>query len=71
MEKIIYRNILAEAAKLGFSNSRLADELEISKPTLRSRLIGQFPFTATELRKLSGITGQSIDYLLEEYGAEK
>ena len=67
MKNVVYRNVLIEATRLGYTKSQLAEFLGIARPTLRDRLNGKYPFTSDELIKLKELTGKSIDYLIEEY----
>lgn len=67
VDTFIFRNISAEAARLGDTHEQFAQKIGMAKSTFRDKLRRKRPFTSEELIKLAELTGKSIDYLLEVY----
>jgi len=66
----VYKNILAEAVKLGMTREQMAGKLGVSIQTFRNWISKRNAMPSGKLIELSRITGKSIDYLLEEYDLE-
>lgn len=65
--KIVRTNIEAERGRLGLTKAEFCEVLGISTKTYLAYIRGR-PIPSNVLEKLREVTGQSIDYLLQEAG---
>ena len=62
----MYPNIEAERVRKGMSREELAEKIGISLSTYYNWMTGRTAITSTALKKMAGIFGTTIDYLLVE-----
>lgn len=67
MKNIVYRNIIAEMARNGFSRVQTAEKLGITVSSFRKKLAGITDFKISEVDLLISLFGNNVsyDYLLE------
>ena len=57
-------NIASERVRLGMSQQDLADELEVSRDSVKDREAGRTPIKSTLLISMADIFDCSLDYLM-------
>ena len=63
----MYRNIIAEMARVGMTREEVANKLNLSLPALRKRISGDMDFKLSEIKILISLFGNvSFEYLFAE-----
>lgn len=65
----IAANVRAEATRRGVTGQMIAEHLELTQPAVSRRMRGHVEFSASELHKLAGLLGVSVDDLHVEVSA--
>ena len=67
---VVAANVRAEAARLGYNQSRLGEMLGISQPSVNKRWTGKRPWQLEELDSLATVLGISVADLVTPTGRE-
>lgn len=67
----MYRNIVAEMARNGYTRALVAKKLKLSVATFRKKIAGKSDFKNSEIEKLLSLFGNNVsfEYLFEVYPA--
>lgn len=61
-----YPNLKAEFARLGLTQSKVAEMMGVLPPFLNRKINGKVEFTMPEIKKILEITGCKFEYLFKE-----
>ena len=65
----MFRNLIAELARIGMKTSEYARYLNVSTKTAQNKLNGRTEFNLSEIKKTAGLfPGKTIDYLFAVEG---
>ena len=71
MQKILYKNIEAERARLSLTKVKFAEKLGVTSQTYLKWIRGQSDISASKLRLMAEMCDCSADYLMEVKSNER